>query len=86
MHSSSLCVCVPFIFFHYAIKVLQFNDPIYLLGLVLDHLACFLKDIDGLQDDNRYNAGRGAHINLKRAERARVTVSKIPGMLSLTFI
>lgn len=31
------------------------------------------------QDDNRYSAGRGAHINLKRAERARVTVSKIPG-------
>ncbi|KAK4261857.1 hypothetical protein QN277_004798 [Acacia crassicarpa] len=33
------------------------------------------------QDDNRYNAGRGAHINLKRAERARVTVSKIPAMV-----
>ncbi|MED6184842.1 hypothetical protein PIB30_051340 [Stylosanthes scabra] len=33
------------------------------------------------QDDNRYNAGRGAHINLKRAERARVTISKIPAMV-----
>ncbi|KAH9745955.1 65-kDa microtubule-associated protein 6 [Citrus sinensis] len=33
------------------------------------------------QDDNRYNAGRGAHINLKRAERARVTVSKIPAIV-----
>ncbi|KAJ7942785.1 65-kDa microtubule-associated protein 6 [Quillaja saponaria] len=33
------------------------------------------------QDDNRYNAGRGAHINLKRAERARVTVTKIPAMV-----
>ncbi|TXG56997.1 hypothetical protein EZV62_018310 [Acer yangbiense] len=32
------------------------------------------------RDDNRYYAGRGAHINLKRAERARVTVSKIPGI------
>lgn len=30
------------------------------------------------RDTNRYNAGRGAHINLKRAERARLTVSKIP--------
>ncbi|GAB4828689.1 hypothetical protein Ancab_018354 [Ancistrocladus abbreviatus] len=30
------------------------------------------------RDENRYNAGRGAHINLKRAERARVTVNKIP--------
>ncbi|XP_044480584.1 65-kDa microtubule-associated protein 6-like [Mangifera indica] len=33
------------------------------------------------QDYNRYNAGRGAHINLKRAERARVTVTKIPAMV-----
>ncbi|KAL9678626.1 hypothetical protein QQ045_016474 [Rhodiola kirilowii] len=33
------------------------------------------------QDVNRYSAGRGAHINLKRAERARVTVSKIPTIL-----
>lgn len=33
------------------------------------------------QDDNRYSAGRGAHINLKRAERARVTVTKIPGIV-----
>ncbi|KAH9794351.1 hypothetical protein WN944_011381 [Citrus x changshan-huyou] len=33
------------------------------------------------QDDNRYNAGRGAHIILKRAERARVTVSKIPAIV-----
>ncbi|XP_058724174.1 65-kDa microtubule-associated protein 6-like isoform X2 [Vicia villosa] len=33
------------------------------------------------QDDNRYSAGRGAHINLKRAERARVTVTKIPAMV-----
>ncbi|KAI4357423.1 hypothetical protein L6164_001371 [Bauhinia variegata] len=33
------------------------------------------------QDDNRYNAGRGAHINLKRAERARITISKIPAMV-----
>ncbi|KAK7273560.1 hypothetical protein RIF29_14616 [Crotalaria pallida] len=33
------------------------------------------------QDVNRYSAGRGAHINLKRAERARVTISKIPAMV-----
>ncbi|KHM99079.1 65-kDa microtubule-associated protein 6 [Glycine soja] len=33
------------------------------------------------QDDNRYCAGRGAHINLKRAERARITISKIPAMV-----
>lgn len=33
------------------------------------------------QDQNRYCAGRGAHINLKRAEKARVTVTKIPAMV-----
>ncbi|BBG94624.1 MAP65/ASE1 microtubule associated protein family protein [Prunus dulcis] len=33
------------------------------------------------QDENRYSAGRGAHINLKRAERARVTVNKIPAIV-----
>ena len=32
------------------------------------------------QDDNRYSATRGAHLNLKRAEKARVLVNKIPGM------
>ncbi|CAH9092330.1 unnamed protein product [Cuscuta europaea] len=30
---------------------------------------------------NHYSGGRGAHLNLKRAERARVLVSKIPGMV-----
>ncbi|RWW78856.1 hypothetical protein BHE74_00012894 [Ensete ventricosum] len=29
-------------------------------------------------DWNRYSAGRGGHLNLKRAEKARVIVSKIP--------
>ncbi|MQL85487.1 hypothetical protein Taro_018010 [Colocasia esculenta] len=33
------------------------------------------------QDDNRYSAGRGAHLNLKRAERARITVTKISAMV-----
>lgn len=32
------------------------------------------------RDQNRYNAGRGAHINLKRAEKARALVSKIPSL------
>lgn len=53
-----------------------------MMELMLDHLACYLNDVNEFQDDNRYNAGRGAHFNLKRAERARVTVSKIPGKLS----
>ncbi|KAI4321996.1 hypothetical protein MLD38_035314 [Melastoma candidum] len=30
------------------------------------------------RDDNRYSAGRGAHLNLKRAEKARILVNKIP--------
>ncbi|CAH1428734.1 unnamed protein product [Lactuca virosa] len=33
------------------------------------------------RDDNRYNASRGAHLNLKRAEKARVLVNKIPGLV-----
>ncbi|WZZ07909.1 hypothetical protein YC2023_093830 [Brassica napus] len=33
------------------------------------------------QDQNRYSASRGAHLNLKRAEKARVLVSKIPAMV-----
>lgn len=31
------------------------------------------------QDENRYNAGRGAHLTLKRAEKARALVNKLPG-------
>ncbi|URE07528.1 calcium-binding protein [Musa troglodytarum] len=33
------------------------------------------------RDENRYNAGRGAHLALKRAEKARVLVNKIPAMI-----
>ncbi|GAA0143305.1 non-motor microtubule binding protein [Lithospermum erythrorhizon] len=32
-------------------------------------------------DHNRYSAGKGVHINLKRAERARITVNRIPVMV-----
>lgn len=32
------------------------------------------------QDDNRYSAGRGSHLNLRRAEKARILVTKIPGI------
>ncbi|WOL05921.1 65-kDa microtubule-associated protein 3-like [Canna indica] len=33
------------------------------------------------RDENRYNAGRGAHLSLKRAEKARALVNKIPAMV-----
>uniref|UniRef100_A0A5B6ZTY3 65-kDa microtubule-associated protein 3-like n=1 Tax=Davidia involucrata TaxID=16924 RepID=A0A5B6ZTY3_DAVIN len=33
------------------------------------------------RDENRYNAGRGAHLTLKRAEKARALVNKLPGMV-----
>ncbi|EPS61295.1 hypothetical protein M569_13500 [Genlisea aurea] len=33
------------------------------------------------RDENRYSAGRGVHKNLKRAERARILVSKIPTLV-----
>ncbi|KAL6570185.1 hypothetical protein OROMI_014699 [Orobanche minor] len=34
------------------------------------------------RDENRYSAGRGVHKNLKRAEKARILVSKLPMPLS----
>lgn len=34
-----------------------------------------------VQDENRYNAGRGTHLILKRAEKARNLVSRLPGNL-----
>jgi Ase1/PRC1/MAP65 family protein len=34
-----------------------------------------------VQDQNRYSSGRGAHLNLKRAEKARILVAKIPGTI-----
>ncbi|KAH7292775.1 hypothetical protein KP509_29G084800 [Ceratopteris richardii] len=33
------------------------------------------------RDENRYNASRGAHINLKRAEKARTMIQKLPSMI-----
>ncbi|KAK9077586.1 hypothetical protein SSX86_005923 [Deinandra increscens subsp. villosa] len=33
------------------------------------------------RDNNRYNGSKGAHLNLKRAEKARILVSKIPGLV-----
>ncbi|EFJ24958.1 hypothetical protein SELMODRAFT_414176 [Selaginella moellendorffii] len=35
----------------------------------------------GSQDESRFNATRGAHLSLKRAERARVIVAKLPNLL-----
>ena len=43
---------------------------------VIDYLnlcQCF-----PLQDENRYSATKGAHLNLKRAEKARIMVAKLP--------
>ncbi|KAL1540119.1 65-kDa microtubule-associated protein 3-like isoform X1 [Salvia divinorum] len=47
--------------------------------LVACEEECWLEEYN--RDDNRYNAGRGAHLMLKRAEKARVLVNKIPGMV-----
>lgn len=33
------------------------------------------------RDENRYNAGKGAHLTLKRAEKARALVNKLPAMV-----
>ncbi|XP_060203445.1 65-kDa microtubule-associated protein 3 [Lycium barbarum] len=40
---------------------------------------CWLEEYN--RDDNRYNAGRGAHLTLKRAEKARTLVNKLPAMV-----
>ncbi|KAG8640722.1 65-kDa microtubule-associated protein 3 isoform X2 [Manihot esculenta] len=40
---------------------------------------CWLEEYN--RDENRYNAGRGAHLTLKRAEKARALVNKLPGMV-----
>ncbi|KAJ4843351.1 hypothetical protein Tsubulata_038463 [Turnera subulata] len=40
---------------------------------------CWLEEYN--RDDNRYNAGRGAHLILKRAEKARAVVNKIPAIV-----
>ncbi|KAJ6824424.1 65-kDa microtubule-associated protein 6-like [Iris pallida] len=33
------------------------------------------------QDENRYSSGRGSHLNLRRAEKARIAITKIPAMV-----
>ncbi|XP_075477724.1 65-kDa microtubule-associated protein 3-like [Primulina tabacum] len=40
---------------------------------------CWLEEYN--RDENRYNAGRGTHLVLKRAEKARTLVNKISGMV-----
>ncbi|MFQ6631234.1 hypothetical protein Gotur_010000 [Gossypium turneri] len=40
---------------------------------------CWLEEYN--RDENRYNAGKGAHLTLKRAEKARALVNKLPGMV-----
>lgn len=35
------------------------------------------------QDENRYSVSRGAHKNLRRAERARIMVSRMPALVDL---
>ncbi|KAJ4959013.1 hypothetical protein NE237_026124 [Protea cynaroides] len=40
---------------------------------------CWLEEYN--RDENRYNAGKGAHLILKRAEKARATVNKLPAMV-----
>ncbi|GLT49270.1 hypothetical protein SLA2020_228390 [Shorea laevis] len=40
---------------------------------------CWLEDYN--RDQNRYNAGKGTHLMLKHAEKARALVNKLPGMV-----
>ncbi|OAY82681.1 65-kDa microtubule-associated protein 7 [Ananas comosus] len=50
-------------------------------GLQGKFLICVSVSFGVEQDQNRYSAGRGAHLNLKRAEKARVLVGKIPAIV-----
>ncbi|KAH0914146.1 hypothetical protein HID58_028592, partial [Brassica napus] len=50
-------------------------------GLILGALFLQPSFLLRVEDQNRYSASRGAHLNLKRAEKARVLVSKIPAMV-----
>ncbi|CAL5379816.1 unnamed protein product [Camellia sinensis] len=43
--------------------------------------SCQMRPWSSFQDENRYIAGRGAHKNLKRAEKARILVTKIPSLV-----
>lgn len=53
---------------------------IKILILYLQLALCWLgSSVVCRMDTSKYTAGRGTHLNLKRAENSRVTVSKIPG-------
>ena len=39
-----------------------------------------------LQNENRYNVGKGTHLVLKRAEKARSLVSKMPGNMAFVLL
>ncbi|XP_077240122.1 65-kDa microtubule-associated protein 3-like [Tasmannia lanceolata] len=40
---------------------------------------CWLEEYN--RDENRYNAGKGAHLILKRAEKARAAITKLPAIV-----
>lgn len=45
-------------------------------------VICFIIQVC-YQDENRYSVSRGAHKNLRRAERARIMVSRMPGIYNI---
>ncbi|KAK1305744.1 65-kDa microtubule-associated protein 3 [Acorus calamus] len=47
--------------------------------LALCEEECWLEEYN--RDENRYNAGRGAHLTLNRAEKARAAVNKLPAIV-----
>lgn len=69
-----VCVCL---FFFWQQSSLDFLKSLC-FTLVVKTVVCIYK-----QDKNRYNACRGAHLNLKHAEKARILVNKIPGISSI---
>lgn len=66
-------------------RILRANEEALIRKEILERVetwmsACeeeiWLEDYN--RDENRYNSSRGAHLNLKRAEKARKLVNKIP--------
>ncbi|KAE8725468.1 65-kDa microtubule-associated protein 1 [Hibiscus syriacus] len=59
-------------------RVLDLSSTLLLLWLLAPTALSLVDGCISYSDENRYNSSRGAHLNLKRAEKARILVNKIP--------
>ncbi|GFZ15242.1 microtubule associated protein (MAP65/ASE1) family protein [Actinidia rufa] len=69
-----------------AIEAIESGDvePAFLLEQIELQIAKVKEEaFSRNEDENRYNAGRGTHLTLKRAEKARALVSKLPAKIAI---